>query len=82
MVREAVRRGEEAMAKEARANGLAHQNAEWQLTPGDIGDLWGLFWSNGKKDSLFDISVTDGLRGCRKARRKPGFLTLSEIINF
>lgn len=28
MVREAVRRGEEAMAEEARANGKAHQNAE------------------------------------------------------
>ena len=28
MVREAIRRGEEAMAEEVRANGKAHQNAE------------------------------------------------------
>ncbi len=28
MVREAIRRGEQAMAEEAKANGLAHQNAE------------------------------------------------------
>lgn len=28
MVREAIRRGEQAMAEEARANGKAHQNAE------------------------------------------------------
>ncbi len=28
MVREAVKRGEQAMAEEARANGKAHQNAE------------------------------------------------------
>ncbi|WP_425060068.1 hypothetical protein SCACP_07160 [Sporomusa carbonis] len=28
MVREAIRRGEEAMAKEAKANGEAHQNAK------------------------------------------------------
>ncbi len=28
MVREAIQRGEQAMAEEAKANGLAHQNAE------------------------------------------------------
>lgn len=28
MVREAIRRGEQAMAEEAKANGKAHQNAE------------------------------------------------------
>ena len=28
MVREAIRRGEQAMAEEAKANGLAHQNAK------------------------------------------------------
>jgi small acid-soluble spore protein F (minor alpha/beta-type SASP) len=28
MVREAIKRGEQAMAEEARANGLAHQNAK------------------------------------------------------
>lgn len=28
MVREAIKRGEQAMAEEARANGKAHQNAE------------------------------------------------------
>ena len=28
MVREAIKRGEQAMAEEARANGRAHQNAE------------------------------------------------------
>ncbi len=28
MVREAIKRGEEAMVKEAKANGLAHQNAK------------------------------------------------------
>lgn len=28
MVREAIKRGEEAMAQEARANGKAHQNEE------------------------------------------------------
>lgn len=28
MVREAIKRGEQAMAEEARANGIAHQNAE------------------------------------------------------
>lgn len=28
MVREAVKRGEQAMVEEARANGMAHQNAE------------------------------------------------------
>lgn len=28
MVREAIKRGEQAMAEEAKANGAAHQNAE------------------------------------------------------
>lgn len=28
MVREAIKRGEQAMAEEAKANGLAHQNAK------------------------------------------------------
>jgi len=28
MVREAIKRGEQAMAEEAKANGMAHQNAE------------------------------------------------------
>ena len=28
MVREAIRRGEQAMAEKAKANGVAHQNAE------------------------------------------------------
>ncbi|TWH46785.1 small, acid-soluble spore protein, alpha/beta type [Sporomusa sp. KB1] len=28
MVREAIKRGEQAMAEEAKANGVAHQNAE------------------------------------------------------
>jgi len=28
MVREAIKRGEQSMAKEAKANGAAHQNAE------------------------------------------------------
>lgn len=28
MVREAIKRGEDAMAKEAKVNGAAHQNAE------------------------------------------------------